>query len=390
MSEQRRTPKPTPSKTDDIGHGYWDEKLLAEQIEELTSKVCPGCGKSCGVTLSGNKKSGAGGELVFMCKLCYEVRPLQRGSKLAKAPGEAGAAAEANTLRMVNAFQSAGIGLAEANSFLHALDMSVLNTRTWQVAADKSGEGAEEVLAEEIEKNIQAEIAATLREEGESARGADGKIKIGVMTDGSWQKRYGRNSLWGYGVMYGQYTGKVVFVKHRCARCTTCASAHHRGVEVPKHECTRNWDERSPEQGAAGNMEKHIALEGVEFLFKRGAIVHALICDGDTKTAQFIKERGPPEVAAVITTRLDLNHVQKNLGKQLRECKSFTEQESAALQNAFASAVYYAREASAAAALTEGDLRVSSRTRARVTSRRSLCAWSTRILTTNDRLRRGR
>jgi hypothetical protein len=48
MSEQRRTPKPNPSKTEDIGHGYWDEKLLAEQIETLTSKVCPGCGKAAG------------------------------------------------------------------------------------------------------------------------------------------------------------------------------------------------------------------------------------------------------------------------------------------------------------------------------------------------------
>ena len=108
MSEQRRTPKPTPSKTDDIGHGYWDEKLLAEQIEELTSKVCLGCGKSCGVTLSGTKKSGAGRELVFMCKLCYVERPVQRGSELAKAPGKAGAAPEATEAAMKHLFNEHG------------------------------------------------------------------------------------------------------------------------------------------------------------------------------------------------------------------------------------------------------------------------------------------
>lgn len=36
---------------------------------------------------------------------------------------------------------------------------------------------------------------------------------IRVITDGSWQKRYGRSSLWGYGALYGIYTGKVVFLR---------------------------------------------------------------------------------------------------------------------------------------------------------------------------------
>ena len=43
-----------------------------------------------------------------------------------------------------------------------------------------------------------------------------------AVIDGPWQKRYGRNSLWGYAVMCGFYTEKVIFVSHRRARCATC------------------------------------------------------------------------------------------------------------------------------------------------------------------------
>ena len=38
--------------------------------------------------------------------------------------------------------------------------------------------------------------------------------------------------------MYGFYTGKVIFVDHRCARCQTCIAAKTKGVAVGEHACT--------------------------------------------------------------------------------------------------------------------------------------------------------
>ena len=76
---------------------------------------------------------------------------------------------------------------------------------------------------------------------GDEAHDENGNVKIRIITDGSWQKRYGRNSLFGYGVMYGFYTGKVVFVSHRCCRCMTCISWIAVGKEVPEHQCTKEW-----------------------------------------------------------------------------------------------------------------------------------------------------
>jgi hypothetical protein len=66
-------------------------------------------------------------------------------------------------------------------------------------------------------------------------------------------------------------------------------------------------------------MERNIALQGVNFLFEHNCIVATLICDGDTKTVQHIKEKGPTEVADVISVWLDLNHFKKNVGNKLRE-----------------------------------------------------------------------
>ena len=162
------------------------------------------------------------------------------------------------------------------------------------------------------------------------------------MTDGMWQKRYGRNSLFGIGAMYGFYTQLVLFTDSRCARCQVCMSAASRGVTLePKHyeTCTNNWSKGD----AASNMERDIALTGVNFLFKHGCIVAVLIVDGDTKTVQHIKQQGPVEVATIIEVWLDLNHVAKNVGKKLREV-GLTEGEASALQKSFVRAVKVARE----------------------------------------------
>ena len=258
-----------------LGAGIWDEDLLAEQICALTSEVCPHdcCRARAGVELASSAVRGLGGSLVFQCRSCGGPRELQRSRRVDPRGGGKGAKAEETTLRFVSSCADAGMGLRAANSLLAGCDLPPLNEKTWAAAAGKTAEAEAAVFEKMVEKNIKREIAATLLNEGESALAPDGElVYITVMTDGSWSKRYGRNSLFGIGAMYGQHTGGCVFAGSRCSRCVVCMRAAHAGNEAPEHECTKNWDERVGKDGAASKMEKDIALEGAKFLLERGAI----------------------------------------------------------------------------------------------------------------------
>jgi hypothetical protein len=335
----------------ETGHGIVDLAQVAEFVERTAGNPCEGCGVKCRKVHTDTATRGLATTMTFTCVQCSHPAELKTSTHLQKPEAEAkrgGAPADEINARVVSACMCAGIGLQQANTLLLGIDLPGLNPTVWQRWANHTTDAAKTVLQRRIEANIEKERMATLLYEGEDAIGPDGRIKCSFITDGSWQKRYGRNSLWGYGVMYGLYTGLVCFVSHRCARCATCMRAAVDGVaEVRKHECTKNWDEKSASQGAAGNMEADIAVEGVNFLFEHGLIVANLICDGDTKSLAAIKRHCAPEVAAVIQAHLDLNHVAKCLGKKLRAITGpgkLSETESSALQISFSTAVYKARE----------------------------------------------
>jgi len=348
----------------ETGHGFVDLTQVAEFIERTAGKPCENCRVKCPKVHTSTTHRGIAPTMEFTCEQCKHTTELKGSTHLKKSDAEAkkgGAPVDEANARVVSAAFCAGIGMQQANAFLLGMDMPGFNPTVWQRWANATTDAAKTVLQRRIEANIEKERMATLLYEGESARGPDGRIKCTFITDGSWQKRYGRNSLWGYGVMYGLYTGLVCFVSHRCARCATCMRAAVDGVaEVPEHDCTKNWDEKSASQGAAGNMEADIAVEGVKFLFEHGVIVANLVCDGDTKSLAAIKAQCPPEVAEIIKAHLDLNHVAKNLGAKIRAITAparpfkLSETESAALQGSFTTAVYKAREESAAAKEDEG------------------------------------
>ena len=337
-----------------LGNGIWNEGQLAETIE-AASRGCRGCGSAPGLDFVLDHKRGVGdGCLRFRCAGCSVSVDIKR-SKNVDEPDRRGAPASENTLRVINTAQWLGMGHKQLSTFLVGCNMPPVNQKTWALASSKAAAATEKSFEEMMAENLEEEKKMTLEKEGEAARGPSGKVHIRAMTDGSWQKRYGRNSLWGCGVMYGYYTGKPISAESRCARCVTCMSAAHRGAEVNEHTCTRTWTAGKSDGGSAGNMEKEIALSCVQNIYQKGVIVAVLICDGDTKTEGWIKERGPPEVAAVLTSMHDLNHISINLGKKVREIQGqgLTEGQCGALQRSFAAAVYQSREQSAAAEETE-------------------------------------
>ena len=239
-----------------------------------------------------------------------------------------------------------GLGYrAGGEALLVGLDIGRLSTGTWQRAAAVTAKAEEKVNSDVMEENLKEEISATLEAEGPSATVPDGMgVYITVLTDGSWQKRMGRNSFFGVGAFYGARTNKLLFCSTRVARCAICMSAAARGKQAARdHDCTKTWDERKGKDDAASNMEKAMALEGANFLFERGAVVRCIVCDGDTKAINEIKGKGPKPVADVVSGVLDLNHVAKNVGSKLRALPWLSANVSMMLQKRFQNVVYDAR-----------------------------------------------
>ena len=100
-----------------------------------------------------------------------------------------------NTERIAGAFDFAGIGHAQALVFLSGSDQPLPSKSTWYRAVDRSHVAGKTSLSAEIAANREKERVATLLYEGESCRFLSGKVKIRVISDGPWQKRYGQNSL---------------------------------------------------------------------------------------------------------------------------------------------------------------------------------------------------
>ena len=343
--------------TNTLGNALYDEQILVEGIQQLR-EGCPGCGEHSRIDFQESVARGLGGHLKFTCsnKKCLYETKINKSKMMPglNAAGKPCAPKTMNTARGVAAFMAAGIAESNANQFLLGMDMPPLNTNVWATHGETFAAATKTNLDRLILENIEKEKAATLLHEGESCLTSDGKVKIKLMTDGSWQKRYGRNSLYGIGAMYGHYTGGVLFAGDRCARCQVCMTAASRGAELPanhKETCTNNW--RGGQ--SASLMERDIALEGVNFLFLHNCVVANLICDGDTKTVQHIKEKGPQQVADVISVWLDLNHVEKNVGKKLRELGvGLSEEEAKALQHSFCRAVKESRKKNPAKGVAPG------------------------------------
>ena len=218
-----------------------DEDLVVEQLLALVGCPCAYCGKRSTLSFEGSRRSGLGGSLDFKCDACAGPVSVMRGRSI---PHEGpGRPASENTLRFVAAAIGVGLGFESTANLTLNLNLGTLCKTTWEPCKAKCAVYVKTALEKECEANLKEEIMLTLLYEGDSAITA-GKTMIRVITDGSWQKRYGRNSLWGYGALYGFYTGKVLFVGHRCARCQTCISAKANGVAVGMRGDTHIKNER--------------------------------------------------------------------------------------------------------------------------------------------------
>ena len=327
----------------DLGKSFVDDAVFLSGVEDVMNTRC--CDEKVMKVSRDVQRGVGGGHVEFTCGGCGWCGCANRSARLPRGKGKngklkPGPLPEGNTISSVHAAIGAGMGEARLNHFLLGVGHKPLPTGTFYKSAGKVEEAHSGLLAKEIKKNLENEIKMTLLMLGDEALDENGNVKIRIITDASWQKRYGRNSLFGYGVMYGFYTGKVVFVSHRCCRCMTCIRSNADGKEAREHKCTNNWNSSA----ASSNMEREIAVEGAEALLAAGAAISVIVCDGDTKAKVAIEER-VPELKGKIEIWNDLNHIGINFGRHLYEIPNLSQKQANKLKKSFNRAVKQTRQA---------------------------------------------
>ena len=323
-----------------MGHAYVDAGVIASGIASLSQSKCEQCGSDAGVEVAGETpRAIGGGSLDFSCVSCGALRHVRLSKQIGKQ--------DEVTVRFISAATTEGMGKAQIDRLLTKMDIGAVNNKVYARVVEKVDAAAAIEVDQMCDEALQREMAATLLMEGEACKSKTGKIMITIISDGTWQKRYGRNSLAGFVGVYGLYTGECLYAGSKMARCATCSYYKQKGQAAKKHDCTRTWNEAPNRDGATSNMEKVITLEAVEAIYKKGAIVGTLVTDGDTKTLAHIKSHGPKEVAEEIEGSQDLGHLAKNLKKRLYELNAsgslkglIPEAEQERLRKLFANAVH--------------------------------------------------
>jgi hypothetical protein len=330
--------------TSTMGHAYVHAGVVASEIALLSQSKCGHCGSRAGVEVAGEtQRAIGGGSLDFACVSCGHIRHVRLSSQIGRQ--------DEATVRFISAATTEGMGKAQIDRLLTKMDIGAVNNKVHARVVEKVDAAAALEMDQMCDSALKREMEATLLMEGETCRSKTGKIIITIISDGTWQKRYGRNSLAGFVGVYGLYTGECLYAGSKMARCATCSYYKQQGQAAKKHDCTRTWNEAPNRDGATSNMEKVITLEAVEAIYEKGAIVGTLVTDGDTKTLAHIKSHGPEEVAEEIEGSQDLGHLAKNLKKRLYELNAsgslkglIPEAEQERLRKLFANAVHEHRE----------------------------------------------
>lgn len=144
-----------------------------------------------------------------------------------------------------------------------------------------------------------------------------------VSGDGTWQKR-GFSSLYGVSSLIGYYTGKVLDICVKSGVCQKCKIWELKLNSVEFEEWHNNHVElgecEANHVGPAGNMEVSAMTE----MFRRseknyGVKYKYYIGDGDSKTYTGVIQSQPYGKDFIIHKKECIGHVQKRMGKRLRD-----------------------------------------------------------------------
>ena len=297
------------------GYKIIDSSILQSVLNTISK--CTSCGfeKTLQLKQNNQKKRGMCETLMLYCTSCKQIIKTFNTSKTV-----AGKKMLDINLRSVVATTSAGGGLTSLRRICTDLNLPQPITEHPYNSYIKH---VEKNAIENCERSL-LDAAGRLRRL--KLNGVDDKnivVDVPVSVDGSWQKRYGFNSLLGMIFLLSIDTGSVLDYEIKsliCHECKRTPNATESWKETHKEVCLINHT------GSSGAMEK----EGAVAMFMRSIQKHNMrytvyVGDGDSSSfgavrdavhAKFGDDGYPIEKEDCI------GHIQKRMGAALRSYKN--------------------------------------------------------------------
>ena len=287
------------------------ESSILQGILDAVSK-CPNCGadKSIEMQQNNKKRKGMCERLLLMCVACKSVIKEFDTSPRVKTKG----LIDIN-LRSVMATTSTGGGLTSLRNYNANFNFS-------QPVQKAPYSRYLKYLESEAISNCEKSLLRAGNKVRELVLRNNNTIaEIPISIDGSWQKRYGHNSLLGIVFAISIDTGEVLDYVVKSLFCHTCKNKKDPSAEWKNEHaavCCINHE------GSSGSMEK----EGAVTMFLRSIKKHAIkyttfVGDGDTSSFAAVTEALSKEFDDYTVVKEDcIGHIQKRMGSALRTYKN--------------------------------------------------------------------
>jgi hypothetical protein len=261
---------------------------------------------------------GAGSVFRFRCEECdmhtFTLRT-QAGLRL----GKRGPPTSEATVRLANWALRNGGGYAAVQALCRDMDVPAPSFVAFNLALGHASRAFKQAGEELMEEACNEERALLVSQGVESD--ANGALATKVTFDGSWPKRYGHNSLWGFTSMRSRLTRKILGTALKFKVCATCDVAARKrdknpNYVTPPHDCTLEPDLDHRDQSAK-SMETEGGIRLIKVLHEKAKLrIGGLIGDADSSLMAKIAEL--PEHLRQVEKELDVGHVKGNLYSALR------------------------------------------------------------------------
>lgn len=281
-----------------------DFLLVFSTIASLVK--CAQCDGS--VEFKSCKKEGLGFQIQVKCANC-DPRFIPSSEK-------SGHRYEINT-RFAFVMRTLGLGLAGCNKFCGLMDMA-----SSFLSKPSYGDLMKSICCS-IKTTGKKFLVSAADEEKQQTRAHSESDILTVSGDGTWHKQ-GFSSAFGVTSLIGYWSGKVIDIFISSSQCQACKLWRNKlnTVEFDEwyEEHIANDECQANHTGPSGNMEVNAVIE----LFRRseknyGAKIGTYIGDGDSKTYGNLVKAKPYGENFLINKKECVGHVQKRMGKRLRD-----------------------------------------------------------------------
>lgn len=268
--------------------------ILSSVIREIAS--CNLCGGQIILSENIEKRNGLVSSLNIECMNCKMCKQFYTSDKCTN-----------NDLFEINVRYFYGLRCIGKGFAAGKMLSGVLNIATPPTSISKYTNVVGEAVREMAENSMKNAVSEAVAEN-------EGSTDIAVGFDGTWQKR-GFKSNNGVASATSIDTGKILDVDILSKYCQGCTLLKKKGAKDHAGECRKNYE------GTSGGMEAAAAVTIFQrSLEKHGVRYSNFLGDGDSKAYKAVCDSKPYGDFQIEKLEC-VGHVQKRLGKQLRNLK---------------------------------------------------------------------